>query len=38
MFSATRRVKQLIEADVIGPVNYVSAQIFVKMEEEARTL
>ena len=33
------RVKQLIEADVIGPVNYVSAQIFVKMpEDEARTL
>ena len=27
-------MKQLIEADVIGPVNYVSAQIFVKMPED----
>ncbi len=34
----TCRVRQLIEADVIGPVNYVTAQIFVKMEEEVRTL
>ena len=28
------RVKQLIEADVIGPVHYVSGQIFVKMPED----
>ena len=35
----TCRVKQLIEADVIGPVTYVSGQIFVKMpEDDVRTV